>query len=97
MKKNDLTEIKSFDTKTLIEKAKNIKKEIADLIMDKNMSKLKDLKVIGKKRKDLAQTLTILKQKQLLEALESRVKSQVKTVEVVDDKETIEKKGKVKW
>lgn len=71
MKKNDLTEIKTFDMKTLIEKAKSINKEIADLIMDKNMSKLKDLKVISKKRKDLAQVMTVLNQKRLLESLES--------------------------
>ncbi len=76
MKKNDLTQVKSFDIKTLVEKAKNTKKEIADLIMDKNMSKLKDLKVISKKRKDLAQILTILKQKQLLESLESKVSAE---------------------
>lgn len=70
MKKNELTQIKGLDLKDLRLKAKSIKDEIANLIMDKNMKKLKDLKVIAKKRKDLAQVLTILRQKQLLEQLE---------------------------
>ena len=70
MKKNDFLQIKTLDIVTLIQKAKEIKLKIADLILDKNMSKLKDLKVIGKVRKDLAQTLTVLRQKQLLIELE---------------------------
>ena len=37
--------------------------------------KLKDLKTVSKKRKDLAQILTVIKQKELLGKLESKVKS----------------------
>lgn len=70
MKKNDLAQIKGLEIKELREKAKAIKIEIADLIIDKNMKKSKDLKMISKKSKDLAQILTVLRQKELLSQLE---------------------------
>lgn len=75
MKRNQLNDIKQLDKLALLELAKKARIEIADLIMDKNMAKLKDLKSISKKRKDLAQILTILKQKELVEELESKVKT----------------------
>lgn len=74
MKKNELTQIKGLDIKELREKSKLLKKEITDLVMDKNMKKLKDVKVISKKRKDLAKVLTVLKQKEILSQLESNKK-----------------------
>lgn len=70
MKRQQLIQIKGLSLKELKEKAKALKSEIADLVMDKNMKKLKDLKTIFKKRKDLAQVLTVLRQKQMLEELE---------------------------
>lgn len=73
MKKNELTQLKGLDLNQLHLKAKSIKDEIANLVMDKNMKKLKDLKIIFKKRKDLAQVLTIMRQKQILEELESKI------------------------
>ena len=69
MKRNELVEIKQLDIAGLLKKAEGIKKEILDLVIDKNMRKLKDLKTITKKRKDIAQIFTILKQKQILEQL----------------------------
>ncbi len=72
MKKNELTQIKGLDPKELRNKAKNIKDEIANLVMDKNMKKLKDVKKISKKRRDLAQVLTVMRQKELLAELESK-------------------------
>ena len=78
MKKNDLITVKALDIKELIVKAKSIRVEIADLTLDKNMKKLKDLKAVSKKRKDLAQTLTFLKQKQMLEQLEVTPEVKVK-------------------
>lgn len=72
MKKNELVKIKRLDLKELKAKQKSFKDEIANLVMDKNMKKLKDLRGISKKRKDLAQVLTILRQKQLLAELESK-------------------------
>ena len=70
MKKNDLIDLKKTELKSLLETVKKFKGEIRSLVLDKNMSKLKNLKVIKNKRRDLAQTLTIIRQKQLLEELE---------------------------
>jgi ribosomal protein L29 len=69
--KFDITNIKNMDTKSVFATAKQMRLDIADLMIDKNMNKLKDLKSIDKKRKDLARTLTILNQKKALEKFES--------------------------
>ena len=71
MKRQQLIQIKGLSLKELKEKAKALKSEIADLVMDKNMKKLKDLKIIRKKRKDLAQVLTVARQKEMLQQLEA--------------------------
>lgn len=78
MKRKEFVIIKGMDLKELREKAKQLKKEIADLHLDKNMKKLKDLKSLNKKRKDLAQVLTILNQKQTLAKLEPIVEEKKK-------------------
>ena len=78
MKKNEFVQIKGFDLKELKIKAQALKKEIADLVLDKNMKKLKDLKSIDKKRKEVAQVLTVLRQKELLAQLEPKVEEQKK-------------------
>lgn len=75
MKKNDFVQIKRLDLKELIVKSKVLIKEITDLTMDKNMKKMKDLKSISKKRKDLAQVLTVLRQKQLLAELTPKIEN----------------------
>ena len=98
MKKNEFVIIKGLSLKELKMKAKDLKKEIANLSMDKNMKKLKDLKSISKKRKDLAQVLTVLNAKQLLEKLTPKVDSDDKKV-LVDKpikKPQVKKKGKTK-
>lgn len=69
MKKNELIQIKGLSIKELKDKAKSLKDEIANLSLDKNMKKLKDTKSVFKKRKDLAQVLTVLRQKEMLEQL----------------------------
>jgi ribosomal protein L29 len=69
MKKRDLTDTKALDIKALKNKASSLRGEVADLRLDKKMNSLKDVKSISKKRKDLAQVLTILRQKELLEML----------------------------
>ena len=71
MKRNDFAEIKTMDEKALAGKAKELKLKIADQVMDKNMNKVKDLKSSGKLRKDLAQVLTVLRQKELIREFES--------------------------
>ena len=78
MKKQDFNEIKILEIKALLAKVKIVQGEIANLIMDKNMSKLKDLKSISKKRKDIAQIMTVLNQKRLIGELESKNKVEEK-------------------
>lgn len=70
MKKTELNSLKGLSLKELADKAKLARAEIAEAVFDKNMKKLKDLKSIFKKRKDLSRILTILQQKQLLAELE---------------------------
>lgn len=70
MKKTELNSLKGLSIKELADKVKLAKAEIAEAVFDKNMKKLKDLKSVFKKRKDLARILTILQQKQLLAELE---------------------------
>lgn len=72
MKKNDLAETKILDDKALGKKASSLQQEISELVLDKNIGKLKDIKIIFKKRKDLAQVLTVLRQKQLLGELQKQ-------------------------
>ena len=72
MKKNEFVQIKALSIKELAIKAKDLRQEISNLIIDLNMKKLKDTKSVFKKRKDLAQVLTVLRQKELLEQLESK-------------------------
>lgn len=74
MKKSELSQIKGLSIKELVDKIKSLRKEIAEAIMDRNMKKLKDTKLVFKKRKELARVLTVLRQKQLLEKLESKAK-----------------------
>ncbi len=76
MKRQQLAEIKQLTVKEILTKVIVSKKELSNLILDKNMDKLKDKKVLAKKKKDIAQMLTVARQKQLLEQLES----------VIDDK-----------
>lgn len=71
MKKAEMAEIKNLNITELIKKVGSLRGQLNDLVMDKNMSKLKDIKQVFKTRKDLAQILTILRQKQMLEQLES--------------------------
>lgn len=72
MRKSNLDEIRRMDTKSIMVKVSDMKKEIADLVLDKNTSKLKDLKSISKKRREIAQMLTVMNQKITLEKLESK-------------------------
>ncbi len=71
MKKNALAEIKVLNIGELRDRMRVLQQEVAVLTMDKNMKKLKDLKSVGKKRKDLAQVQTVLRTKQLLDLIEA--------------------------
>jgi ribosomal protein L29 len=76
MKKNDFAEIKKMDLAALTGKVKKIKEEIKGLVIDKNMNKMPNLKTIKFKRQELAKTLTVMQQKQLLEKLEKETKNE---------------------
>lgn len=71
MKKNDLLELKKLDIKSLAKKANDLQKEIANLVLERNTNSLKDVNAIGKKRIDLAQIMTVIRQKELLEILQT--------------------------
>ncbi len=85
MKKDEFIQLKGSDLKELKLKAKTLREEIANLVLDKNMKKLKDLKAIYKKKKDLAKVLTVGRQKELLVQLESEASKADKKAEVVAD------------
>lgn len=68
--KFDITTIRNMDIKSIFATAKTLRNEIADLMVDKNLKRLKDLKSVQKKRKELARTMTIFNQKKVLVALE---------------------------
>jgi len=74
-------EIKVLDIAALLAKVKALKIEINDLVLDKNMNKLKDLKVISKKKKELARVFTVLSQKEMIKKLESKESKVEKTEE----------------
>lgn len=75
MKKSDLKEIKNLEIKALSLKIKDANNELASLVMEKNESAKgsKDVKLIFKKREDIAQMMTILRQKQMVAELESKL------------------------
>ncbi len=70
MKKNELAEIKKMDPKALLTKVKTSQGELLDLVMDRNMNKATNKKGAQNKRKEIAQMLTVLKQKQLISKIE---------------------------
>lgn len=71
-KQNTLIEYKDLDIKALEERVKTAKKEVQDLLIDKNMSKLKDLRSLSKRKKEIARMLTIINQKKLIATLEQK-------------------------
>lgn len=74
MKRTELKEIKILEPKQILIKVKQIKSEITNIRLDrynstKNNEKAKDIKDMTKKRRDIAQMLTIARQKILLEEI----------------------------
>lgn len=90
MKLRDLkNEIKTLDIAALVAKAKALRVEINDLVLDKNMNKLKDLKSISKKKKELARVKTVLSQKEMIAKLEPKEEKK-------EEKKSEEKEAKKK-
>ncbi len=79
MKAKELkNEIKVLDITALIARTKALNIEINDLVLDKNINRLKNLKSISNKRKEMARVLTAMAQKKLIASLEPK---EVKTEE----------------
>lgn len=70
MKRKELTEIRLLTTEEIIKKVKTFEQELEQLVLDKNRRLLKNIKLISKRKKEIAQILTILRQKELLKKLE---------------------------
>lgn len=70
MKKTNLAEVKKTEVSQIRSKLKHIMLETQKMKLDKAVNKLTDLKSISKRRKDIAQMFTILRQKELLAKLE---------------------------
>lgn len=70
MKKNEFMEIKKMDFVALNNQVSKLKSEIAKLVLDKSIKKLTNLREIRNKRRDLAQIMTVLRQKQMIKVLE---------------------------
>lgn len=50
----------------LLEEAKNLRKEIAELRRDLSLNKLKNTNQIKKKKKELARLLTVIRQREVI-------------------------------
>ncbi|MDO8619363.1 MAG: 50S ribosomal protein L29 [Candidatus Daviesbacteria bacterium] len=87
MKRQEFLEIKKMDIKEISVKMLAARQELLDLSLDKNMKKLKDLKSVAKKRKEIAQMLTVIRQKQLLGEIEVKVSKIKKEKEAEVEKE----------
>ncbi|OGE15022.1 50S ribosomal protein L29 [Candidatus Daviesbacteria bacterium RIFCSPHIGHO2_12_FULL_37_11] len=76
MKKTDLKGIKNMEIKDLVKKIKESKVDMAGLFIarEQGVKGSKDIKGIYKKRKDIAQMMTILRQKELVEELSKESK-----------------------
>lgn len=70
MKRNELAEIKKMEIGSIAERIKRTRKEIAEQTVDKNLKRLANKGALKSKKRNLAQMLTILRQKQLLQQLE---------------------------
>lgn len=73
MKKQALAEIKKIDIQALKRRVQHSEIELQKLVLDKSINKLTDVKTLTRKRKDIAQIATILRQKELLNQLEEQI------------------------
>jgi len=68
MKKKDLTEIKSKQIKEIMAKVRDLEKEKVNFQIELSMGKTKNVHGVAGIKKTIAQTLTIVRQKLILEA-----------------------------
>lgn len=60
--KKSLTEKDKKELKTMLKETKG---DLAKVVLDKNTGKLKNLRLLFQKRKDIARILTVIRQKEL--------------------------------
>ncbi len=84
MKKTEFKELKTLKPDDLTKRALILSKELANLVMDQhsesNSKGNSDVKLVYKKRKDIARILTIIRQKELLGEIETKVKGKGESV-----------------
>lgn len=67
MKRKEIQKLHQLKINELREKLAQARKELVDLMMVSGREKTKDVKVIAKKRDEIARIATILREKELLE------------------------------
>lgn len=70
MKKADTIEIKKMEIKELVARLKKERSEMQSKVLEKSMGKLKNIKEINNKRKNIARILTALWQKEMIKNME---------------------------
>lgn len=100
MNKIDLKGIKNLEIKNLLIRIKAEKVDLEKLFMARSEAGKgsKDIKVVYKKRKDIAQMMTILGQKEMLSEIESSVislqSSDKESAKIMKQKKSIKRKEK---
>ena len=67
MKRKDILKLHQLKINELKEKLVQARRELVDLMMISGREKIKDVKVIAKKRDEIARIATILREKELME------------------------------
>ena len=78
MKKQQLKDLRSKSLKDLTASLSALKKEVANMKINHQLGKLKNVRSISGKKRDIAQTLTLINQKLVIEKVNSNKKSEVK-------------------
>jgi len=73
MKKDELTKLRTRSISQLTKTVDDNKKKYGKIIAESKAAKKKDLKNVKKLRKDMAQILTIIKEKEIIQGLEKKV------------------------
>lgn len=78
MKKQQLKDLRNKSVKDLTVSLSNLKKEVANLKINHQLGKLKNVRSISGKKRDIAQTFTVLNQKLNIENITSKKKVEAK-------------------
>lgn len=65
MKKREIKELRSKNLKELTQSLKNLKSELAKIIIERNARRLKNTALVRGKKKDVARILTVIREKEL--------------------------------